>query len=84
MLQYQDGDLFVRNMHFHVSGIEFTPAGERSHKPLGQEWGPDLLPLAEVVREVGYKPTFITETPEPLKGALYIKFLFEELKKALT
>ncbi|MHA1902421.1 MAG: TIM barrel protein [Candidatus Thorarchaeota archaeon] len=84
--QFEDslGKLFVKNMHFHVSGIEFTQAGERSHKPLGKKWGPDILPLVEVVREVGYKPTFITETPEPLKGALYTKFLFEELEKALT
>lgn len=74
-------ELFVDNMHFHVSGIIFTEAGERSHKPLGESWGPDILPLIELVNELGYKPTFISETPNPVTGALYAKFLLEELEK---
>ena len=75
------GDLFVDNMHFHISGITFTEKGEAAHRPLGQEWGPDIRPLVEVVRECGYKPTFISESTNPLQGALYAKFLFEELEK---
>ncbi len=74
------GDLFTKNMHFHISGITYTEAGEQAHRPLGEEWGPDILPLIEIVREVGYKPTFISETPEPMRGALYAKFLLEELE----
>ena len=74
-------DLFVKNMHFHVSGITFTEKGEAAHRPLGQEWGPDILPLIELVRECGYKPTFISESTNPLEGALYTKFLYEELEK---
>ncbi len=76
------GDLFIDNMHFHISGITFTEKGEASHKPLGREWGPDFYPLMELVHDVGYKPTFICESPNPLQGALYAKFLFEEIKKA--
>jgi deoxyribonuclease-4 len=68
-------------MHFHISGIIFTQAGEKAHRPLGEEWGPDILPLIEITKEVGYKPTFISETPTPLKGALYAKFLLAELEK---
>jgi deoxyribonuclease-4 len=75
------GDLFVKNMHFHVSGITFTKKGEAAHRPLGQEWGPDILPLMEIVRECGYKPTFICESTNPLEGALYSKFLYEGLEK---
>lgn len=75
------GDLFVKNMHFHVSGITFTDKGEAAHRPLGQDWGPDILPLMEIVRECGYKPTFICESTNPLEGALYTKFLYEELEK---
>ena len=75
------GDLFLNNMHFHISGITFTEKGEAAHRPLGQEWGPDILPLVEIVRECGYKPTFISESTNPLQGALYAKFLFEELEK---
>ncbi|TFH07021.1 MAG: hypothetical protein E4H14_09480 [Candidatus Thorarchaeota archaeon] len=75
------GDLFLDNMHFHISAIAYTEKGEASHKPFGGEWGPDLYPLMEIVHEVGYKPTFICESPNPLQGALYAKFLLEEIKK---
>ncbi|MGY5859790.1 MAG: TIM barrel protein [Candidatus Thorarchaeota archaeon] len=75
------GKLFVDNMHFHISAIAYTDKGEASHKPFGEEWGPDLYPLIELVHEVGYKPTFICESPNPLQGALYAKFLLEEIKK---
>jgi deoxyribonuclease-4 len=76
------GSRFVNSMHFHVSGIEFTLAGEKAHRPLGESWGPDILPLMEVVSENGYKPTFISETPEPILGAIYAKLLLEELEKS--
>ncbi len=72
------GRQFVDNMHFHVSGIEYTKAGEARHQPLGKQWGPDILPLIGIISEVGYKPTFISETPEPIRGALYAKHLLEE------
>lgn len=76
------GKPFAGNLHFHVSGITFSSKGEKSHRPLGEGWGPDLLPLMEIIDEVGYKPTFISETPAPLTGALYAKFLLEELKRS--
>jgi deoxyribonuclease-4 len=72
--------LFVDNMHFHISGITFTERGEASHQPCGEEWGPDLGPLMEIVHELGYKPTFICESPNPLQGALFAKFLFEQIE----
>jgi deoxyribonuclease-4 len=75
------GNLFVDNMHFHISAIAYNEKGEASHKPFGGEWGPDMYPLMEIVHEVGYKPTFICESPNPLQGALYAKFLLEEIKK---
>jgi deoxyribonuclease-4 len=75
------GDSFVKNMHFHVSGIIYTEKGESAHRPMGDEWGPEILPLVEVVREIGYKPIFISESPNPLTGALYVKYLFEEMEK---
>jgi deoxyribonuclease-4 len=76
------GKPFTDNLHFHVSGITYSAKGEKSHRPLGKDWGPDLLPLMEIVDEVGYKPTFISETPAPLTGALFTKFLLEELKRS--
>ncbi|RDE13494.1 MAG: hypothetical protein C4K48_08290 [Candidatus Thorarchaeota archaeon] len=74
------GSLFVDNMHFHISGITFTEKGEVSHQPCGEEWGPDLHPMMEIVHELGYKPTFICESPNPLQGALFAKFLFEQIE----
>lgn len=76
------GSLFIDNMHFHISGITFTEKGEASHRPCGSHWGPDIHPLLEIVQEVGYKPTFICESPDPLQGALYAKYLFEEIERA--
>ena len=76
------GDRFVDNMHFHVSGIEYSQGGEKAHRPLGHKWGPDILPLLQIVKEVGYRPTFISETPNPIHGALYTKLLFDELEKS--
>jgi deoxyribonuclease-4 len=75
------GALFFENMHFHVSGITYTSAGEKSHRPLGEMWGPDILPLMEIISEVGYRPVIISETPHPIQGALYAKFLLEELER---
>lgn len=75
------GKVFVQNMHFHVSGIVFGETGEREHRPLGGEWGPDILPLVELVLEMGYKPTFISETPDSTRGALYVKALLQAMEK---
>ncbi|MHA2380010.1 MAG: TIM barrel protein [Candidatus Thorarchaeota archaeon] len=75
------GKQFTDNMHFHVSGINYTQRGEKSHRPLGGKWGPDILPLVEIVSDTGYNPTFISETPSPIRGALYVKALYEELEK---
>jgi deoxyribonuclease-4 len=76
----QLGNRFVDNMHFHVSGITYTKRGEKSHRPLGGEWGPDILPLMQIVKDVGYTPTFISETPNSLEGALYTKHLYDALE----
>lgn len=78
------GDRFVDNMHFHVSGIKYTDKGEAAHRPLGDKWGPDIIPLMEVVDEVGYSPVIISESPDPLHGALYTKYLLEELQRTKT
>lgn len=79
-LEDELGELFVDNMHFHVSGISFTEKGEAAHRPLGKEWGPDIFPLVEVAKECGYTPCYIAETPNSLEGALYVKHLFDALE----
>jgi deoxyribonuclease-4 len=83
LTQFEDrlGKLLLDNLHFHVSGITYTKAGEKSHRPLGDKWGPDILPLMEIISEIGYHPVIISETPQPIQGALYAKFLLEEVEK---
>ncbi len=81
--QFEDalGKKFTDNMHFHVSGIVYTKAGESSHKPLGESWGPDIAPLMDIILEQGYSPVIISETPVPIRGALYAKALLDELTR---
>ncbi|NWF95127.1 MAG: TIM barrel protein [Candidatus Thorarchaeota archaeon] len=82
LLEESLGDRFLKNMHFHVSGIVYGEKGEKEHRPLGGEWGPDILPLIQLCMENGYNPTFISETPEPIEGALYIKHLVDQLERS--
>ncbi len=55
----------MRNMHCHFSKIEYTyKAGERRHHVLdAAEYGPEFEKLAEVIVELGMRPTIICETP---------------------
>ncbi|MEM2141786.1 MAG: TIM barrel protein [Candidatus Thorarchaeota archaeon] len=76
------GERFVNNMHFHVSGITFGDTGEREHRPMGGEWGPDVFPLVRLVVERGYSPTFISETPDPVTGAVYVKQLYHMIRES--
>ncbi len=74
------GDKFLKNMHFHISGITFGKAGEQAHRPLGKEWGPEVQPLIELILDNGYNPTFISETPDQLSGALFMRHITELVK----
>ncbi len=76
------GEKFLKNMHFHISGITFGKAGEMAHRPLGEEWGPDVQPLIELILDNGYNPTFISETPDTLRGAVFLHHLTQEVLKA--
>ncbi len=73
------GDQFTKNMHFHISGIDYTEAGESAHYPLGTDWGPDIAPLMDLLCDHDYHPVIISETPVSIQGALYAKALYEEL-----
>jgi hypothetical protein len=34
-----------------------------------------------IINENGYRPTIISETPEPVNGALYAKFILAQLEE---
>lgn len=53
----------ARKFHVHFSRIEFTQRGEKKHHTFADiEFGPDFMPLAEVVAERGLRPHIICES----------------------
>ncbi len=53
----------TRTMHVHFSRIEFTKGGEKMHHTFADvQYGPEFMPLAELVAERGYEPVFICES----------------------
>ena len=50
-------------MHVHFSRIEYTKGGEKMHHTFADvQYGPEFMPLAELVAERGYEPVFICES----------------------
>lgn len=57
------GEETVSRLHIHFSPIEYTAAGEKKHHTLAEkEFGPDFMPLAELIAENGWRPTIICES----------------------
>ncbi len=57
----------VPRLHCHLSGIEFTPAGERKHLRLGE--GLDHMMVLDALRESGTEATVICESTSPMEDA---------------
>jgi len=60
----------VPRLHCHLSGIEFTAAGERKHLRLGE--GLDHLMVLDALRDSGIEATVICESTSPLEDAQII------------
>jgi deoxyribonuclease-4 len=60
----------VSRLHCHLSGIEFTAAGERRHLRLGE--GLDHLMVLDALRDSGIEATVICESTSPLEDAQII------------
>ncbi|MBQ7591870.1 MAG: TIM barrel protein [Clostridia bacterium] len=60
------GAEYAETLHCHFSKIMFTDAGEKKHLRFaddpGNVWGPDFLPLAEVIARDGLRPRIISES----------------------
>ena len=53
----------AKTMHVHFSRIEYTKGGEKMHHTLADvQYGPEFMPLAELIAERGYEPVFICES----------------------
>lgn len=50
-------------LHSHFSRIEYTKGGEKMHhRFIDTQYGPEFMPLAELIAERGYTPTMICES----------------------
>ncbi len=69
------GDSYARNLHCHFSKIEYTSAGEKKHLTFADTaFGPDFLPLAEVIAKDGLSPRIICESAgTQAEDALFMK-----------
>ncbi|MBE0465742.1 MAG: TIM barrel protein [Candidatus Desulforudis sp.] len=53
----------LQRLHIHFSPVEFGPKGERRHRTLAEAgYGPEFLPLAELLVERGLTPIIICES----------------------
>lgn len=53
----------AKTMHVHFSRIEYTKGGEKMHHTFADvQYGPEFMPLAELIAERGYEPVFICES----------------------
>ena len=68
------GKKVVETLHIHYSKIEYTNRGEKMHHPnTNLDWGPAIEPLFQIIRENGYSPVIINESPELANDALILK-----------
>lgn len=70
----------LRNMHIHISGMEYGPRGEKRHLTLSEtefNWR-DVL---QVLKDYGVKGVMICESPILEEDALILKKILAKLKK---
>jgi deoxyribonuclease-4 len=63
-------------LHCHLSGIEFTAAGERRHLRLGE--GLDHVMVLSALVESGREATVICESTSPMEDALAIRRVLDQ------
>lgn len=73
------GRRFLDNMHVHISGIEYSPKGERWHLNL-KESDLKYSELLKVMKEFKAKGVIISESPNIEQDALLMKKTWENLK----
>lgn len=68
----------LKSLHCHMSSINFTPKGERNHLTMDHDV-PSFKPLVSVLHEFKCDGTFISESPNIEKDALYMKKIFNSM-----
>ncbi len=74
------GSQVLNNLHIHYSKIEYTSKGEKKHvNNANENWGPEILPLLEIIYEQNLTPTIINESPELETDAQLIMKKYKEM-----
>jgi len=71
----------MRTVHIHFSRIEVGKEGEKRHWTLADtQYGPEFVPLAEAILELGIEPVIISESRGMMaEDALAMKRIYESL-----
>ncbi len=72
------GEEALHHMHFHISGIEYSPAGERNHLML-EESDLNWRAFLQACVDFGVEGVVVTESPTQEDDALLLKAAYEEL-----
>jgi deoxyribonuclease-4 len=78
LVEQELGAQGLRSMHFHISGIEYSAAGERNHVML-PESDLDWKAFLQACIDLGVEGTLVTESPTQEDDALLLKTTYEEL-----
>ncbi|MHA1340533.1 MAG: TIM barrel protein [Promethearchaeota archaeon] len=80
IIEKELGKDVAENLHIHYSRVEYTDKGEKVHCINSEtSWGPDYKPLIQLIHELGYKPTFINESPNLESDAIKIMKYYKML-----
>jgi deoxyribonuclease-4 len=72
------GQEALHRLHIHLSGIEYSPKGERKHLPLA-EADLDLKVLFRALHEFGCQGRILCESPEMEEDALKMQVIYSEI-----
>ncbi len=72
------GEAALKQLHIHLSGIEYGPKGERNHLPI-EESDLDLDAILRALREFGCAGRILIESPVMEADALLVKSRWVEL-----
>ena len=72
------GETQLKNLHVHLSGIEYSKLGERNHLPI-QESDLDLEGLFRALRQCSAGGRILCESPEMENDALFMVRVWEKI-----
>lgn len=72
------GEEALHHMHFHISGIEYSPAGERNHLML-EESDLNWRDFLQACADFGVEGVIVTESPTQEDDALLLQSAYREI-----